>query len=89
MDPRRAGQFYPAIRAYYPSLPDGALQPAYSGVRPKLSGAGQAARDFEIQGPTAHGVAGLVQLYGLESPGMTASMAVAQYVTRLLLQPGA
>jgi L-2-hydroxyglutarate oxidase LhgO len=80
VDPRRADAFYAAIRAYWPSLPDDALQPAYAGIRPKLSGPGQAAADFMIQGKSAHGVPGLVNLFGMESPGLTASLAIAERV---------
>jgi L-2-hydroxyglutarate oxidase LhgO len=76
--------FYPAIRSYYPALPDGALQPAYSGVRPKLSGPGQLAADFVIQGPKDHGVKGLVNLYGIESPGLTSSLAIGNAVADML-----
>jgi L-2-hydroxyglutarate oxidase LhgO len=80
VDPCRADSFYAAIREYWPALPDGALQPAYAGVRPKLSGPGEPAADFVIQGPAAHGVRGLVNLFGIESPGLTASLAIAQRV---------
>ncbi len=65
-------------------MQDGALQPAYAGVRPKLSGPGQPAADFQVQGPSSHGVQGLVNLYGIESPGLTSSLAIAQLVQRLL-----
>jgi L-2-hydroxyglutarate oxidase LhgO len=84
VDPRRADAFYAAIRAYWPGLPDGALQPAYAGIRPKLSGPGEPAADFVIQGPAAHGVRGLVNLFGIESPGLTASLAIAQRVGELV-----
>jgi L-2-hydroxyglutarate oxidase LhgO len=80
VDPRRAESFYAAIRRYWPGLPDGSLQPGYAGVRPKLSGPGEPAADFLIQGPDIHGVPGLVNLYGIESPGLTASLAIAEYV---------
>jgi L-2-hydroxyglutarate oxidase LhgO len=80
VDPARGDKFYAAIRSYWPDLPDGALAPAYSGVRPKLSGPGEAAADFMIAGPQDHGVAGLVQLFGIESPGLTASLALADEV---------
>jgi L-2-hydroxyglutarate oxidase LhgO len=80
VDPRRADSFYAAIRAYWPALPDDALQPAYAGIRPKLSGPGEPAADFLIQGPAAHGVRGLVNLFGIESPGLTACLAIAQRV---------
>ena len=81
VDPARAASFYAAIRTYWPVLPDGCLQPAYSGIRPKtLPPANSAAQDFVIQGPREHGIAGLVCLYGMESPGLTASLAVAEHV---------
>ena len=80
VDPRRAGRFYAAIRRYWPALPDGALLPGYSGIRPKTAGPGEPAPDFEIQGPRAHGVPGLVNLFGIESPGLTASLALANAV---------
>jgi L-2-hydroxyglutarate oxidase LhgO len=83
VDPRRADSFYAAIRAYWPALPDHALQPAYAGIRPKLSGPGEPAADFLIQGAAAHGVRGLVNLFGIESPGLTASLAIAQRVCEL------
>ena len=84
VDPARADAFYSAVRAYYPDLPDGAIQPGYSGIRPKLQAPGEAARDFMVQGPNEHGVAGLVNLYGIESPGLTASLAIADRVALLL-----
>lgn len=80
VDPSRGDVFYAAIRTYWPGLPDGALQPAYSGVRPKLHTASEPANDFVIQGPGDHGVAGLVNLFGIESPGLTASLAIADEV---------
>jgi len=80
VDPRRADGFYEAIRRYYPGLEDGAIEPGYAGIRPKLSGKGEPAADFVIQGPGDHGVAGLVNLLGIESPGLTASMAIAEQV---------
>jgi L-2-hydroxyglutarate oxidase LhgO len=83
VDPARAQRFYPSIRAYWPQLPDGALQPAYAGIRPKLSGPGEPARDFVIDGPAQHGVAGLVQLFGFESPGLTSALAIGEQVARL------
>ena len=82
VDPARSERFYAAIRRYWPALPDGALAPAYSGVRPKLQGPGEPVRDFLLQGPEAHGVAGLVNLYGIESPGITASLAIAAETVR-------
>jgi L-2-hydroxyglutarate oxidase LhgO len=84
VDPARADSFYEAIRRYWPGLPDGALQPAYCGIRPKLTPAGVTALDWMIQGPDIHGVPGLVNLYGIESPGLTSSLAIAEEVARLL-----
>jgi len=81
VDSRRADSFYAAIRSYWPALPDGALQPAYAGIRPKLQGPGEPARDFLVQGPEAHGVPGLVNLLGIESPGLTSCLALADYAT--------
>jgi L-2-hydroxyglutarate oxidase LhgO len=83
VDPRRADKFYAEVRRYWPDLPDHSLQPAYSGIRPKLGPAGMNS-DFVIQGPAEHGVAGLVNLYGIESPGLTASLAVAERVAAVL-----
>jgi len=80
VDPRRADSFYAAIRQYWPALPDGALQPGYAGIRPKLSGPGEPPADFMIQGPSEHGVPGLVNLFGIESPGLTSSLAIAENV---------
>lgn len=84
VDPRRADRFYAAIRRYWPGLPDGALAPGYAGIRPKISGAGEPAADFMVQGPAEHGVPGLVNLFGIESPGLTASLALADDVAKLL-----
>jgi L-2-hydroxyglutarate oxidase LhgO len=84
VDPQRAQAFYPAIRSYYPALQDGSLQPSYCGIRPKLSGPGDPAADFVIQGPRDHGVRGLVNLYGIESPGLTSSLAFAKVVAGML-----
>jgi L-2-hydroxyglutarate oxidase LhgO len=80
VDPRRAERFYAAIRRYWPGLPDNSLSPGYAGIRPKTAGPGEPAPDFEIQGPRKHGVPGLVHLYGIESPGLTASLALARVV---------
>lgn len=80
VDPARAAKFYAAIRHYWPDLPDGALQPGYAGIRPKLALDGPAGSDFLIQDASAHGVPGLVNLYGIESPGLTASLAIADEV---------
>jgi L-2-hydroxyglutarate oxidase LhgO len=85
VDASRGDAFYAAIRRYWPGLPDGSLQPDYSGVRPKLSREGEAARDFAIDGPETHGVPGLVNLFGIESPGLTASLAIADRVLAALL----
>ena len=83
-DESRAPSFYAAIRRYWPDLRDGDLQPGYTGIRPKLGPAGTPAADFVIQGPPDHGVRGLVNLYGIESPGLTASLAIADRVAELL-----
>jgi L-2-hydroxyglutarate oxidase LhgO len=80
VDPRRAERFYAAIRRYWPGLPDGALAPGYSGIRPKTAGPGEPAPDFAVQGPKVHGIPGLVHLFGIESPGLTASLALAGLV---------
>jgi L-2-hydroxyglutarate oxidase LhgO len=80
IDPRRAESFYAAIRRYWPGLPDGSLHPGYAGIRPKLSGPGEPAADFLVQGPDIHGVPGLVNLYGIESPGLTSALAIAEHV---------
>ncbi len=80
VDPARAQGFYAQVRRYWPALPDHALQPAYSGVRPKISPQGAPAADFVISTPAQHGVAGIINLFGIESPGLTASLAIGQYV---------
>jgi len=86
VDESRAPLFYEAIRRYWPGLEDGQLQPGYVGIRPKLTGpdAAKYAADFVVQGPADHGVAGLVNLYGIESPGLTASLAIAEEVAAAL-----
>ena len=84
VDPRRAEGFYERVRHYWPQLADGALQPSYSGVRPKIHGPAESAPDFRIDGPSLHGVPGLVNLFGIESPGLTSSMAIAEEVASLL-----
>ena len=84
VDPRRADVFYAAIRTYWPGLRDGALEPGYAGMRPKLAPKGSVADDFVIQGPREHGVPGLVNLFGIESPGLTSSLALAEEVERAL-----
>ncbi|HEV2547784.1 MAG TPA: NAD(P)/FAD-dependent oxidoreductase [Stellaceae bacterium] len=87
VDPRRGERFYAAIRRYWPGLPDNALQPGYAGIRPKISGPKEPAADFLVQGPAEHGVPGLVNLYGIESPGLTASLAIGRHVAVLLGTP--
>jgi len=84
VDEGRAPSFYAAIRKYWPDLPDGALRPGYSGIRPKIQGKGEAAKDFMIQMPKDTGVNGFVALYGIESPGLTSSLAIADYVAERL-----
>lgn len=84
VDRRRGDAFYGAIRRYFPDLADGALQPGYAGVRPKLHGPGGAAQDFVVQGSRDHGVPGLVNFYGIESPGLTAIFPLAEHAVRLL-----
>ncbi|MBS0430080.1 MAG: NAD(P)/FAD-dependent oxidoreductase [Proteobacteria bacterium] len=83
VDPRRGEGFYAEVRKYWPGLPDHALQPGYAGIRPKISGPGEAARDFVIQGPQVHGVPGLINLFGIESPGLTSSLAIGRHVCEL------
>jgi L-2-hydroxyglutarate oxidase LhgO len=84
VDPRRADSFYAAIRIYWPGLPDDSLQPAYAGIRPKIARPGGSSTDFLIQTETDHGVRGLVNLFGIESPGLTASLALAEEVAARL-----
>jgi L-2-hydroxyglutarate oxidase LhgO len=84
VDPGRAKVFYDAIRSYWPGLKDGVLQPAYSGIRPKLQARGQPASDFLIQGPGDHGVPGLMNLFGIESPGLTAALAIGDHARELV-----
>jgi L-2-hydroxyglutarate oxidase LhgO len=79
----REARFYEAIRRYFPALAAGALTPGHTGIRPKLGGPAEPAQDFLIQGESAHGVPGLVNLYGIESPGLTASLALAEQVSLL------
>jgi L-2-hydroxyglutarate oxidase LhgO len=80
VDPRRAASFYTAIRTYWPGLPEGALQPGYAGVRPKIARPGGSTTDFLLQTEKEHGVAGLINLFGIESPGLTASLAIADWL---------
>ena len=84
LDPKRADAFYVEVRKYWPALPDGALTPGYAGIRPKIHGPDSPAADFMIQGPSAHGVAGLVNLFGIESPGLTSALAIAKHVATLV-----
>jgi L-2-hydroxyglutarate oxidase LhgO len=84
VSPAHEQLFYAEVRKYWPALRDGALQAGYAGIRPKISGPQDAAADFCIQGPAVHGVKGLVNLFGIESPGLTSSLAIAQTVVRAL-----
>ncbi|MEJ8674439.1 NAD(P)/FAD-dependent oxidoreductase [Chromobacterium amazonense] len=84
VDPARAAAFYRAVRAWWPQLPDGALSPGYAGIRAKIAGPGQPDADFVIQGPAVHGPKGLVNLFGIESPGLTSCLAIADAVAALL-----
>jgi L-2-hydroxyglutarate oxidase LhgO len=84
VDPHRGDGFYAAIRRYWPEIGEDALRPGFSGIRAKLRPEGQAASDFLIQGPAQHGIKGLVNLYGMESPGLTASLAIGAHVAELL-----
>ncbi|MDZ4761903.1 MAG: NAD(P)/FAD-dependent oxidoreductase [Alphaproteobacteria bacterium] len=84
VDPGRAALFYAAVRRYWPGLKDGALAPDYSGVRPKIVGPGEPPADFLIEGPREHGIAGLVNLIGIESPGLTSSLAIGARVAEMV-----
>jgi L-2-hydroxyglutarate oxidase LhgO len=84
VDVARAEGFYDAVRRYWPDLPDGAILPGYAGIRPKTQAPGEPAQDFMIQGPADHGIPGLVNLFGIESPGLTSSLALADEVMRRL-----
>ena len=83
VDPARAEKFYPAIRRYWPGLPDGALTPGYAGIRPKIVPPAVAVQDFVIQNGRFHGVPGLINLFGIESPGLTSCLAIADHVAAL------
>ncbi len=87
VEPEDLVPFYAAIRRYWPGLPDGALAPGYAGVRPKIVGPADPAADFRIDDPAVHGASGLIALYGIESPGLTASLAIAERVRRLIEGP--
>lgn len=84
VSPERCQRFYGAIRRYWPRLSDDALQPAYSGIRPKIAGPNEIDADFLIQGPAAHGIPGLVNLFGIESPGLTSCLSIAEAVCKSL-----
>lgn len=84
VDPSRGEAFYAEVRKYWPGLRDGALVPGYAGIRPKIHGPHEPARDFMIQGPAVHGVPGLVNLFGIESPGLTSALAMAEHVAALV-----
>ncbi len=84
VDLARAQGFYAEVRRYWPDLPDGSLAPSYSGVRPKIHGPGEPAPDFRIDGPAVHGVNGLVNLFGIESPGLTSALALGEHVAAML-----
>jgi L-2-hydroxyglutarate oxidase LhgO len=84
VNPARAQSFYDSIRRYWPGLPDDSLQPDYAGIRPKLTGPGEPAADFLIEGPAQHGLRGLVQMFGIESPGLTSSLSLADEVVSYL-----
>lgn len=86
VDPRRGDGFYQEVRKYWPGLADGALIPGYAGIRPKIQSPSEPAKDFLIQGPDTHGVPGLVNLFGIESPGLTSSLAIGGHVSELLLK---
>lgn len=83
VDPAKAGSFYAGVRRYYPDLQDGTLVPAYAGIRPKIVSPEVASQDFVVQGPGVHGVPGLINLFGIESPGLTASLALAKLVAEI------
>ncbi len=80
VDPKRLARFAEVVREYWPGLDEARLYPAYAGIRPKISGAGETSRDFCISGPKEHGVAGVVNVFGIESPGLTASLALGEYI---------
>jgi L-2-hydroxyglutarate oxidase LhgO len=84
VDPLRGVAFYAEVRRYWPALPDSALQPGYAGIRPKISGPNEAAADFRIDGPATHGLPGLVNLFGIESPGLTSCLAIGARVAALV-----
>jgi L-2-hydroxyglutarate oxidase LhgO len=79
-DEGREASFYKAIRHYFPGLQNGTLQPGYTGIRPRITGPGEPVQDFTFHNAATHGVNGLMALYGIESPGLTSSLAIADYV---------
>jgi L-2-hydroxyglutarate oxidase LhgO len=87
VEPDRADVFYDAVRRYWPDLPDGALVPGYAGIRPKIQAPDEPMHDFLVQGPADHGIAGMVNLFGIESPGLTSSLAIADLVAERLQEP--
>jgi L-2-hydroxyglutarate oxidase LhgO len=84
VDPGRAAAFYQRIRSYWPGLPESSLLPDYAGIRPKITGPGEPAADFMIDAPKHHELAGLVQLFGIESPGLTSALSLAEEVVSYL-----
>jgi L-2-hydroxyglutarate oxidase LhgO len=88
VDASRAASFYEAIRTYWPGLKKGALAPSYAGIRPKIAGRREPAADFRIDTPREHGVGGLINLLGIESPGLTASLAIGEHLAGLLSGSG-
>ena len=84
VDPSRGDAFYAEVRKYWPALQDGALVPGYAGIRPKIHSPDEPATDFVIQGPAIHGIPGLVNLFGIESPGLTSALAIAEHVASLV-----
>jgi L-2-hydroxyglutarate oxidase LhgO len=84
VDPARADKFYSDVRRYWPSLEDGSLKPDYAGIRPKIHGPGETQPDFRIDGPERHGLPGLITMFGIESPGLTSSLALGEYVKNAL-----
>jgi L-2-hydroxyglutarate oxidase LhgO len=84
VDPARAAEFYAYIRKYWPGLPDGSLAPDYAGVRPKIHGPGEPQPDFRLDGPETHDIDGLAAMFGVESPGLTSSLAIGEEVAARL-----